>query len=74
MPYIKRNKDAWGRGKKQDPVGVLRTDLKALLFWAAVGVSGSRGGAYERDIENIIESYAQHIAFDRFASNPRFKK
>lgn len=40
---------------------VITTDLKALLFWASVGVSKSRGGSYEEDIENIIESYSDYL-------------
>jgi hypothetical protein len=40
---------------------VVTDDLKALLFWASVGVRQSKGGAYEAHIENIIESYAKHL-------------
>jgi hypothetical protein len=42
-------------------VEVVTDDLRALLFWANVGVRQSKGGAYEDDIANIIESYAKHI-------------
>ena len=45
-------------------VEVVREDLRALLFWAAVGVKASRGGAYEEEIVNIIDSYAAWLNFD----------
>lgn len=37
-------------------------DLRALLFWAAVGVRQSTGGSY-LDIDHILESYAEAIGF-----------
>ena len=47
-------------------------ELRALLFWAGVGVCGKMGGSYERNIENIIEKYANEIGFNGFISLPRF--
>lgn len=55
--------------QKGDNVPVARHDLRALLFWASVGMSKSKGGAYA-DIEEsrgdpgILLSYAQHIKFN----------
>jgi len=40
---------------------VTKDDLRALLFWANIGVCQSKGGAYEDDILEIIPSYAEHI-------------
>ena len=48
-------------------------DLRALLFWAGVGVSGSKGGSYQKNIEEIIRSYAEYIGFNSFCGKPVFK-
>lgn len=45
-----------------DLTEVVTSDLRALLFWATVGVAKAKGGSF-RDIENIIESYAEHLKF-----------
>ena len=42
---------------------VVTSDLRALLFWATVGVRNSRGGSGEKEIGNIIESYAETARF-----------
>jgi hypothetical protein len=47
--------------KKGALVEVVREDLKALLFWAHVGVRQSKGGAYEEEIVHIINSYAENV-------------
>ena len=49
-------------------------DLRAILFWAGVGVSGSKGGSYQKKIEEIIRGYAKYIGFNSFAEKPIFKK
>jgi hypothetical protein len=62
-------------GKKQDKwseVVVLKSDLRAILFWASFGISQARSGSY-RDAPNIIDSYARHIKFQG-AYSPKFKK
>ena len=60
--------------KKTSTVEVAWEDLRALLFWAGVGVSGSKGGSYQKNIEEIIRSYAEYIGFNSFAGKPVFKK
>lgn len=62
----------FGRGKGRGDVEILTTDLKALLFWASVGVSKSRGGSYEADIENIIESLLDYLGIipSQFLGSP----
>ena len=42
-------------------VEVVATDLRALLFWAGVGVSQSVDGQYSEEIEEIIRSYSAHL-------------
>lgn len=42
---------------------IIADDLRALLFWASVGVSLSSGGYREDEIEHMLESYAEHIGF-----------
>ena len=46
---------------KDKVVVVAKDDLRALLFWANVGVRQSKGGAYEEEIVEIIPSYAEHL-------------
>jgi len=41
---------------------VVTSDLRALLFWASVGVAKSYSGSYQ-DILHIIESYAEYLGF-----------
>lgn len=53
-------------------IEVVASDLRALLFWATIGVSESRSGSY-RDIINILESYAAHIKFALPRKPVRFK-
>lgn len=51
----------------QPCIEVVTSDLRALLFWAAIGMENSRGGSYESDLEDILSSYAEYIGlkFDR---------
>lgn len=51
------------RYKNDENVKVVKKNLRALLFWACVGVTKSNGGSYEKDIVNIIKSYAEYIRF-----------
>jgi hypothetical protein len=46
---------------QMENVEIVATDLRALLFWAAVGVKGSVDGQYSKDIEEIIRSYTEHL-------------
>lgn len=49
---------------KQPPITEVATcDLRALLFWAGVGVRAHKIGSYSDIIEDVIESYAKHIKF-----------
>lgn len=64
----------WGRGSKKPITEVVTSDLRALLFWAGVGVADATGGAYGEEIEAIIESYAEHIAFKGFDRKPKFQR
>lgn len=47
----------------EDLTTVVSDDLRALLFWASVGVHLSSGGYREDEITHMLESYAEHIAF-----------
>ena len=38
-------------------------DLRALLFWASVGVHVSRGGQRAEEIPQVLENYAALINF-----------
>src|ERR1035437_9389033 len=60
-------------GKFNDPTGVVISDLKALLFWATIGVIKSRGGYQDDEIVKIIESYADHFKF-QLPRKPRFMR
>jgi hypothetical protein len=66
--------------RTSDPhIQVTFTDLRKLVWWAAIGVQSSTGGMYARDIEDIIEWYGQaaNVPFDgpiRFQGNGRFRK
>ena len=55
-----------------DLIDVVTSDLRAILFWATIGVTESRGGSREEEICDIIESYAEFIGF-RLPKKPRFK-
>jgi hypothetical protein len=44
-------------------------EVRALLFWAAIGMGKSRGGQYEDELEHILESYAEAIGF-KFDRSP----
>jgi hypothetical protein len=46
---------------------IVTSDLRALLFWAAIGMRNAKGGAYADDLINILECYAEEIklTFDR---------
>ena len=57
----------------KDLTDVVTSDLRALLFWATVGVQNSRGGAYEKQIGEIIKSYSKHLKFTT-PGVPKFKK
>src|ERR1700735_2859510 len=51
------------RGEKKDYytlVPVMKHDLRALLFWAAIGISKSNSGAYA-DAPDIISCYATDV-------------
>jgi len=47
--------------KIADPMEIVVSDLKALLFWATVGVRKSRSGSYGNEIIEIINSYAEYV-------------
>ena len=49
---------------------VVATDLRALLFWATVGVNRSIDGTYSNEIENIIRSYSGHLGIR--TNKPKF--
>jgi hypothetical protein len=44
-----------------DNVEVVATDLRALLFWATIGVNGAVDGQYSEEIEAIILSYSESL-------------
>jgi hypothetical protein len=55
--------------KNDKNVEVVRSDLKALLFWAKVGVINNKGGSYSKNIIEIIKSYSKFIGFDKTLYN-----
>ncbi len=67
---MKRNQDL--------PFHLTYYDLRALLHWAAIGISMQKGGSYTDAAESpgydigIINSYAEHIKF-MLPVKPRFK-
>lgn len=56
---------------KTDVVSVVWHDLKALLFWASVGVRHSVDGAYP-EIVDIIHSYGEHVGMNLYDNPPVF--
>jgi hypothetical protein len=46
---------------KDANIEVVATDLRALLFWATVGVNGAVDGQYGGEIEEIIRSYSDYL-------------
>ena len=57
--------------KTKDLTEVVTTDLRALLFWATIGVTKSRGGYQQSEIEHILESYAENLKF-KLPAEPKF--
>jgi hypothetical protein len=53
-------------------VDVVGTDLRALLFWATVGVNGAVDGQYSSEIEEIIRSYSEHLGIK--TNKAKFRK
>lgn len=54
----------------KDPTAIVVGDLRALLFWATVGVRAMTGGTYENDICEIIRSYSKTIGYQ--GEKPKF--
>lgn len=61
------------RSKQPTITEVSTSDLRALLFWAGVGVRNSTSGSYGANIEEIIASYSEHIKF-KIHPPARFRK
>ena len=57
---------------KKEITEIIVSDLRALLFWATIGISKTKGGAYQDTIEDIIESYAKHFEY-QLPRPPKFK-
>lgn len=62
MADRKKDRTLIARARREEITEVVTGDLRALLFWANVGVAKSTSGSY-REIDNIIESYAKHLNF-----------
>lgn len=58
---------------KWTEVAVLKHDLRALLFWAHVGITNSKSGSYQDAAgeHGIVHSYAESIGFKM--DPPEFK-
>lgn len=56
-------------GILDDCVDVVTTDLRALLFWATVGVNGAVNGQYGSEIEEIIRYYSEHLGIKTNKAN-----
>lgn len=48
-------------------------DLRALLFWASIGVRDHVGGSYQQSIERIIRHHAKALSYP-LTFQPIFKK
>lgn len=59
--------------RKDGLTEVVDHDLRALLFWAHIGMRKSRGGQYEDALDHILETYAETVGF-KFDSKPEFGK
>lgn len=64
------------RYSSDEDVQIYKHDLRALLFWAAVGLSKSQGGRYQDAAETdgdpgIVNSWAEYLKF-RLPARPRF--
>jgi hypothetical protein len=57
--------------RKTGKVEVMESHLRALLFWAAVGMRKSRGGSYSPDLKHILEFYSTDIGFE-FEERPQW--
>lgn len=57
--------------KNRTIIEVVNSDLRALLFWAAIGMEKSHGGMYEDDLENILDNYAEASGF-KFDRTPKW--
>ena len=65
-----------GHYSDDQDIKIHKHDLRALLFWASVGVSKSQGGGYRDAAENdgdpgIVASWAECLKF-RLPVRPRF--
>ena len=49
---------------------VVTGDLRALLFWATIGMRKSRGGAYADELDYIIKAYSKAIRFKGLPDKP----
>jgi len=59
---------------KSKPLTEVSTSgLRALLFWATIGVTKSRGGYRDNQITAIIDHYAREIHF-QLPAKPDFRK
>jgi hypothetical protein len=61
--------------KSLKPVWSNVGDMRAILFWAGVGVSQSKAGSYDGIIEGLIEKYRKEIGMrpSEFVRKPLFK-
>lgn len=61
--------------RNDENVEVVRGDLRALLFWASIGVRESCSGSYRGIIEEVIRSYAEYLKFQlkptKFRKTPK---
>lgn len=49
--------------RKDKYVTLSATELRALLFWSAIGMRYSQSGTYGDTIEWVIPKYADHLKF-----------
>ena len=50
-----------------------KSELRALLFWAQVGVAKSKGGSYSDIIEDVLIEYSKRMNVN-FHKLMKFKK
>jgi hypothetical protein len=55
-------RDGRTKASRDEITEVVTSDLRALLFWANVGVAKSTSGSYQ-SINDILESYADRLHF-----------
>lgn len=56
------------RGYKSDvgvfAIGMTRKEIRALCWWACIGIARSKGGTYEKVMPIMLEYFAKNLKFN----------